>query len=824
MFSFPLQPRSRRGWFFQTGCSVLAGMTALWSPLRSSAESTPNAILQDLRSFQNMGSVLYVAAHPDDENTHLIAYLARGQSYRTAYLSLTRGDGGQNVLGSDLDERLGIARTQELLAARKLDGGRQFFTRAIDFGFSKDYQETLRIWNRQEVLADVVRVIRHFRPDVIITRFSPNPGGTHGHHTSSAILAREAFALAGDARAFPDQLKTLKPWQPKRIFVNGRGGGDGVRLELGGNDPVSGTSLAELAGRSRAMHKTQGFDNFRGGGGARSETLNLLEGEPATNGIMDGVDTTWSRIPGGAEIATGVADAIATFNSNNVAETIPGLLKLRQAVAKLPEDPVIAEKRAQLDRIIAACLGLEVKSVVAAAEVVPGETFTVQHTVSLKANRPVRWVSARLGEKPLLTQATTLKAGSNVVRTNALAVPVDSSLSHPYWLRADRTVGTFRVDNLDLIVEPENPPTFPIQHTFEIEGQRIVLMDEPVQENADVDGGHRPVDVIPPVSLAFHSDVAVFVPGATKEMEVNLTAARENLSGEVRLDLPGGWKASPAVHKFKLNKRGERHSVRFSVTAPREMGSARIVASATVGGIVCRHQRVEVRYGHLPLQLLHPLAAIRAVNMDLAIQGSKVGYIPGAGDDIPAALREMGYEVTVIEEASLTADKLSGLDAVVVGVRAFNVRPKLSDKLPILSRFAEAGGTVIVQYNRQDRNAFVAPFDLRVSGDRVTDENAEVTFLAPEAAVLNRPNKITAADFAGWVQERGLYFPNQWNEKFMPILACNDPGEQPLRGGLLVAPHGKGHLVYTGLSFFRQLPAGVPGAYRLFANLVSLGK
>ncbi len=381
-------------------CLAMTVSCLLAGVLTSPAAETlpPAAILQQLHSFQEMGSVLYVAAHPDDENTLLIAYLARGRNYRTAYLSLTRGDGGQNVLGPEFDAELGVARTQELLAARRLDGGRQFFSRAVDFGFSKDYRETLNIWDRQQVLSDVVRVIREFRPDVVITRFSPVPGGTHGHHTASTILAMEAFKLAGDPKAFPEQ--QLTPWQPKRILWNSRDSGTNIiRMDVGGNDPVTGWSFAEVAARSRAMHKTQGFDNFRGfggGGGARSESFQLLDGEPATNDIMDGVDTTWSRVPGGAEIGKLAGEIIAQFNPQDPAASVPALLKLRSQLAALPTtDPVVIEKRAQLDRILQACLGLEVETTIPQAEVVPGEQMKLKHSVTVHSTIPVRWLGVR---------------------------------------------------------------------------------------------------------------------------------------------------------------------------------------------------------------------------------------------------------------------------------------------------------------------------------------------------------------------------------------------------------------------------------------------
>jgi LmbE family N-acetylglucosaminyl deacetylase len=383
----------------------------LWTvfPAGYGAEVPPfgSAILQDLKGFREMGSVLHVAAHPDDENTQLLTYLSRGRNYRTAYLSLTRGDGGQNLLGPEFGEQLGVARTQELLAARRLDGGRQFFTRALDFGFSKDYRETLNVWDHQQVLADIVQVIRSFRPDVLITRFSPQPSGTHGHHTASAYLALEAFKLAGDPNAFPEQLKALTPWQPKRILMNGGGPGRGaaatntavLRIEVGGNDPVSGESFGAIAGRSRAMHKTQGFGNFGGGGGgARSESFQLLDGVPAVTDIFDGVDTTWGRVPGGAEIGKLADEAIAQFKPENPSATVPVLLALRSRLASLAADPLVDDKRRQLDRLLAACLGLAVETSVAQVEAVPGEMLSLSHTAKVRSSIPVRWKEVRYPE------------------------------------------------------------------------------------------------------------------------------------------------------------------------------------------------------------------------------------------------------------------------------------------------------------------------------------------------------------------------------------------------------------------------------------------
>jgi LmbE family N-acetylglucosaminyl deacetylase len=824
-------------------CFAAAGLCLLAGFHGNSRAAEPPpaaAILQQLQSFREMGSVLYIAAHPDDENTLLIAYLARGRNYRTAYLSLTRGDGGQNVLGPELGEELGVARTQELLAARRLDGGRQFFTRAIDFGFSKDYRETLNIWDKQQVLSDIVRVIREFRPDVVIVRFSPQPGGTHGHHTASTVLALEAFKLAGDTNAFPDQLRDLAPWQPKRILWNVGGfqrsgtGTNVIRMDVSGNDPVSGESFADVAARSRAMHKTQGLDNFRGfggGNGPRTESFENLDGEPATNDIVDGIDTSWVRVPGGAGIGKLADEIIARFNPQDPAASVPELLKLRSQLAALPTtDPVVIEKKARLDRILQACLGLEVETVIPRAEVVPREEMKLHHSAIVRSGVPVRWVGERYPESQgFLANIIELHPNQLSSRDTVQTLPFDTPLSQPYWLREEHSPGMFRVDDPTLIGRPENPPVFPVEQVFEVGGQTLIVPDEPVQvtTNAAKKEIRRRLDVIPPVSLSLGSEVELFAPGKSRPVEVEVTAFRAGATGRLRLEVPDNWEVAPTIKTFRLKAVGDRVKIKFTVTAPAKPVTARLNAVADIGGAHFGNERVEINYPHIPLQLLQPSASLKAVSLDLDIRGRKVGYLPGAGDSVADSLKQMGYAVTTLTDADLTAERLRGFDAVVIGVRAFNVRTNLAAQLPALFAYVEAGGNVIEQYNRPGRDqktAQLAPYSLHLSNERVTDETAPVTFLAPNHPALNKPNKITSADFDGWIQERGIYYPDQWDEHFTPILACGDPGESPLKGGLLVAQYGKGYFVYTSLVFFRQLPAGVPGAYRLFANLVSLGK
>ncbi len=832
MTSLKSDRRSKR--FFRFLATVACLLTGFPGVGQVAQPPPASAILQDLQSFREMGSVLYVAAHPDDENTQLITYLARGRHYRTAYLSVTRGDGGQNEIGPEFGERLGLARTQELLAARKIDGGRQFFTRALDFGYSKSMDETLGIWDRQQVVADIVRVIRTFRPDVVITRFVPQPQpGNHGHHNASAVLALEAFKLAGDPKAFPEQFADgLTPWQPVRILQNS-GGTGAFSIEAGGKDSVTGEAFQAMAGRSRAQHKTQGFGNGGGRGGAGAgtwrETFTVLAGSAATNDIMDGIDLTWSRVSGGSETVRLADEAIAQFKPEDPAASVPALLALRSRIAALPSDPVVTEKRQLLDRILQACLGLSVETVTPAVEIVPGEQLKLHSSAIIASAVPVKLIEVRVPDLGVKKFGVDLKAGQAVSGDMAFTIPKTTPLSQPYWLREPSTAGMFRVAETKLIGQPENPPPFSVEYVFEVGGQTLVIPNEPLA----VETAGKPMRrlaAISPVSLKFGSSVALFKPGISKTVEVEITAARADVHGTLHIESPADWKISPASQPFKIAKAGDKVRLAFTVTAPAQAASGSFLAVAEIGGQKFSNGRFEIRYDHIPVQLLQSAARLKVVAFDYAIRGKTVGYLLGAGDDTAEDLTQLGYAVTTLTGADLTPEKLRGLDAVVIGVRAFNERNDLAANLPGLFAYVENGGTVVAQYNRPNglKTPQLGPYQISLAGgapqQRVTDENSPVTFLAPDSAALTTPNHLALDDFNGWVQERGAYFPSSWDEHYSPVLAMNDPGEQPLKGSVLVAQYGKGYFVYTGLAFFRQLPAGVPGAYRLFANLISLGK
>jgi LmbE family N-acetylglucosaminyl deacetylase len=793
------------------------------------------AIRHDLHGFATYATVLHVAAHPDDENRPLLAYLSRSRAYRTGYLSVTRGDGGQNEIGPEFGEKLGVARTQELLAGRVYDGARQFFTRALDFGYSKSMTEALTVWDREQVLGDVVRVIRTFRPDVIITRFAPvAERGNHGHHNASALLALEAFKIAADPKAYPEQIaEGLLPWAPTRILQNR---GNQLTVSVDGEDPVTDEPLPVIVARTTARHKTQfGSDagtprsGRAGAGGPRQESFTLLAGAPAKDDIMDGIDLTWARVPGGAEIGNLAAEALANFKPDDPAASVPALLALRTRLANLPSDPVVDDKRAQLDRILQACLGITIETTAPSAEVVPGEKLTLQTSVFVRSKFPARWTSTHVS----YPGGGLSVDGFESSRTSAdliVEVPANAPVSHPYWLREEASAGMFRVADAKLIGQPENAPPFMVDCTFEVADQKLVVSSEPLAPGKPGKPGRRLV-VIAPVSLRFSSGVALFAPGAKKTIEVEVTAARSNELGSLRLETPAGWTVSPASQPFQLVKNGEKTRLAFTVTAPAQADAGTVRAVAEIGGVEFSHQRFEIRYDHIPLQLLQAPARLKVAAFDHATRGKNVGYLPGAGDDTVEALEQLGYTVKTLAGAELTAVKLRGLDAVVIGVRAFNERSDLAANFPGLLAYVEAGGTVIAQYNRPNglKAQQLGPYALSIQGPapalRVTEENAPVLFLAPDHPSLTRPNRLGPADFVGWVQERGTYFPSSWDEAhYTPILAMNDPGEQPLKSSLLVAKYGKGYYVYTGLAFFRQLPAGIPGGYRLFANLLALGK
>lgn len=789
-------------------------------------------LLLALRKLTVLGSVLYVGAHPDDENTALLAYLSKGRLFRTAYLSITRGDGGQNLLGPEKDEYLGVLRTQELLAARRVDGAEQFFTRAIDFGYSKSPEEAFRIWDRETVLADVVWVFRKFRPDVVITRF-PKTSGGHGHHTASAILAEEAFQAAGDPARFPDQLRYVKPWQPRRLLWNMfRPAAEGppsptpglLALNVGAYNPLLGRSYTEIAAESRSLHKSQGF----GSAARRGEVLDFLvplAGDPPEKDLLDGIDTTWDRVPGGAAVGAVLAEAVRAFRPDRPADVVPLLLDAYERLSRLPPDDWVNVKRQELVDVLQDCAGLWVEAIAADEAAAPGTEVRLNLMALLRSDLP--WVLEKV-RVPYQTEALDVQkplAPNRPVRVEAsLRIPADARPAQPYWLQEPPERGLYRVTDPDLRGQPENPP---LRVEFIVSTDRGPLtfsvpvtyrFTDPVEGEQD-----RPFVVVPPVSVHWDDALYVFPDARPKRVRLSLQSQAAGVAGTLRLRLPPGWQAEPASVPFQMTQKGEAVDVVVTIRPPAEPVTGRLQAEVEIGG---RPQPardiVRIAYPHIVPQMLFPPAEARLVRVDLAVRKRHIGYIMGAGDEIPRYLRQVGYRVTLLTDEDLETGDLSAFEAILTGVRAYNTRPVLRGAYRRLMDYVANGGTLIVQYNttRGLVTEAIGPYPFQISQERVTVEEAPVTFLRPDHPVLNRPHRLTAQDFEGWVQERGLYFAGTWDSRYETVLASQDPGEKPLAGGLLWARYGKGVFIYTAYAWFRQLPAGVPGAFRAFVNLV----
>lgn len=782
-----------------------------------------------------LGTVLYVAAHPDDENTSLITYFANEEHMRTAYLSATRGDGGQNLIGPEIREGLGLIRTQELLAARRTDGGQQFFSRANDFGYSKNPDETFNIWNKEEVLADFVWVFRKFRPDIIITRFPTDGGGGHGHHTASAILAKEAFKLSGDANAYPEQLEFMDTWQPAKIFWNSwlfrRPTPDMdttglARLNIGKYNPLLGKSYTEISALSRSMHKSQGFGST-GRRGDATEYLKQWEGNQTTN-PFDDIETSWERVKGSEEVKFMAEKIKEDFDPLNPEELLPTLILARRAVQKVESEFWREIKLGEIDELIRAVSGLYVELVAEENSYVAGDSIEISLEAINRGTSNFKLESVKLDKWFDAFELSTPLASNKRFNTSMrLKLPQSVEYSTPYWLTEQASLGMYTVTDQEQRGKPENDPSIQGQVTISVEGERISFPTPVVfKRNDRVDGEvYEPIAISPPVMASLSGSVLVFGDNSSKTVEVRVIAGKQNVKGTLSLEVPSGWSISPASQPFELEQKGQEQLYAFDVTPPKKASDGKIKVALKYEGKSYNKGYTEINYDHIPKQTIYPNAETRVVRLDLERKGQLIGYIEGAGDVVPDNLREIGYTVDILVKDNVTAENLAKYDAVILGVRALNTIQWLSYKNQELFKYVEQGGTLINQYNtsRGLVTNKIAPFDLTLSRDRVTVEEAPVRILAKGHPALNGPNKITSEDFENWVQERGLYFPNEWAPEFTAILSSNDPGETPKDGGLLVAEYGKGYYVYSGYSWFRNLPAGVPGAYRLFVNLISLG-
>ncbi len=804
-------------------------------------EITSSEIYAKLQKLGNLGSVLYIAAHPDDENTSVISYFNNYKHFNTTYLSLTRGDGGQNLIGPEIRELLGIIRTQELLAARRIDGGNQVFSRANDFGYSKGPEETFRIWDKDSVLYDIVWAIRCLKPDIIINRFDHRtPGTTHGHHTGSAMLSFEAFDMAGNPDIFPGQLKYTEVWQPKRLFFNTSWWFYGSRekfeeankdnltsLDIGAYYPLLGQSNNEISAKSRSQHRCQGFGRL-GSRGSEIEYFEFLKGEkPSGDQPFAGINTSWDRINGGSEIQAKIDRIIQSFNFEAPHKIIPDLMNLYQSIKMLDHNPYKEKKLGECKEIIQACTGLFLEAKTNNHKIVPGEeimidfelinrsnsNIDVHKIIILPVDKEIEW-KEKLPFNRVLSKQISVTLPSNATYTN------------PYWLNQEGTLGLYSVQDKQLIGMPETPRYLSVQYELEIEGVKILIDRDVVFKSGEPDKGevYKPLEVIPEYTIEMQNPILFFSEENRKTLNVKVNHHINNDNTDtLLLKLPDGFIAEPTYHLLS----GENYQDLFSfeITAPEKEQKQEVLAEIhTKDGNIYSRTMHSISYDHIPEQTVLQPAATTLVRLQIKSTVDKIGYIQGAGDRIPEFLKEIGIQCDLLSLSDIPTTELNQYDAFIFGIRALNTLDGIDNAMPALLEYAKNGGNLILQYNtnRGVKTENFSPYPLTISRDRVTDENSPVKILDPDHQVLNTPNSINESDFKNWVQERGLYFPGTWSDKFDTVIAFKDPGEEYLPSGLLIAPYGKGNYVYTGISWFRELPAGVPGAFKLFVNILSL--
>lgn len=813
--------------------------------VQAQSQKTAGQIFSDIQKLNTVGTVLFVAAHPDDENTRMISYLSNEKHLDITYLSLTRGDGGQNLIGSEIRELLGIIRTQELLAARRVDGGNQLFSRANDFGYSKHPDETLNIWNKAEVLEDVIWTIRKLQPDVIINRFNHRtPGSTHGHHTSSAMLSVEAFNMAGNPRLFPEQLEHVKPWTPTRLFLNTSWWFYGSRenfakadktnlctVDVGTFYPVIGKSNTEIAAESRSMHKCQGMGRTPSRG-STLEYLELLEGnlpEDKTN-PFEGIDMSWNRVKGGKRIGERLNQIIKEYSLQDPSASVPGLLEVHDLISMMPDNKWKAKKLQDVKEIIKHAMGLYIDVIMESPYSSPGQTQGLDIEIINRSSINSRLVKIEYLPMSQDTIINTDLTENEVYNYSKLInIPSDMEYTSPYWLNEEPELGMYKVPDLLLRGLPETPRALKARFLFEIQGTYIAFEKALEYKYTDNVKGeiYQPFEVLPEAFVSIEEPAFIFGNQDPKPMNVKVKAGVDNFEGDLKINLPEGWSTQPELYAVSLERKGQSQIFEFMLYPSAEASEVEISAFIEANNKIYDRSLTLIEYDHIPTQSILLPAKSKAVKIDLKINGNKIAYIMGAGDEVPASLEQIGYKVDLIEP-NTPLKTLVNYDALILGIRAYNTIEELRFINETLFDYVKQGGTMIVQYNttwglKMSKDE-IPPLPLSISRKRVSDENAEIRVLAENHPVMKMPNKLNAGDFSNWVQERGLYFPNEWSEDYTAILSCNDKGEDPLNGGLLIAEMGKGYYVYTGLSFFRELPAGVPGAYRLFANMISLGK
>jgi LmbE family N-acetylglucosaminyl deacetylase len=792
-------------------------------------------IYHEIAQLRNLVNVLYVAAHPDDENTRLLAYLVNDRNIRTAYFSLTRGDGGQNILGSEQGEALGLIRTHELLEARKLDGAEQFFSRAIDFGFSKTHEETFKHWPQEELTSDAVWVMRKFRPDIVICRFPPDTMAGHGQHAASAIIAAKAFKMTGDKLQFPEQLKYFPAWQPRRLLLNTYRFGsrnttseDQFKMAVGQYVPTMGMGVGELAGHSRSVHKSQGAGT-PSVPGLQTEYFKLIAGDSFSTSLFEGIDITWGRV-GRMDIDRDLQQVQDHFDFMHPEASIPALVTIRGSIEAVKDGYWRKEKLAEIDQAILDCTGFMAELYAKKPQAVAGSVLPFTLHVIARSYLPVALRKISWGNEDTILNMT-LPGDTLVTLEHTIMLPAKAAVTEPYWLaNAHPEKDMFSIPADTLLGLPETPDPLNARLSLLINGKEFIVNVPLSYKKLDPVKGDivEQLRVVPGATVSFNE--TLLINGGDNQVDANVRIhAYKDIKGGV-LRLSGTHGAIIAINDLNLSEAGDTIiQVRLSADQlKRESGEDFTLSAALeADGVIYNKSQHIIQYNHIPtLQYFTP-ARVKVLKDSWKCTAKRIGYIEGAGDHIPEVLRLAGVQVDVLKEADLTnAANLKKYDAIMTGIRAVNVEKRMAYWLPVLLKYAEDGGTLIMQYNTLGELATtkLGPYPFTLSDKRVTEEDAKVTFNDPKGRVLNYPNQITESDFADWVQERGLYFPAVWDAKYTALFSMHDAGEQPLSGCTLYAKYGDGNYIYTTLSFSRQLPAGNTGAMRLLMNMLSVGK
>jgi LmbE family N-acetylglucosaminyl deacetylase len=790
-------------------------------------------IYQKLQELNVLGTVMYVAAHPDDENTRLLSYLVHHDHVQTIYLSLTRGDGGQNILGDEQGSTLGLIRTHELMEARQIDGAQQLFTHVIDFGYTKSPEETFKFWDRNNLDKDVKAAVEHYKPDVIICRFPTTGEGGHGQHTVSAIIAGDVYKQLEESKAQKPNDKNI--WLPTRLLFNSFRFGDvnttsddQFKLPINQYDPILGEGYGEMAGRSRSVHKSQGAGTPQTVG-TSDDYFRLLGGKPIKTSLYDDIDLSWNRV-GHPEIGKQIQAVIDGFDFKNPSASIHKLVAIQKQIDAIGDLFWKIKKDKEINDIIVSCAGIMVEALADNQVNVAGATIPVKLNVIQRSNVPVKMdvVSFTGIVEDGNTNGASLKADSLYQFPYKIKLNDDQPLTEPYWMQYAAANSAYQYDSAYAGL-PEAANNLTAMVNFNIDGEKFYAVAPISYKKLDPVKGDvvQRLRIVPAVSVEPYNGLLIYEKGKEKQIWVRLKAFKAVANPMLQVTYNNKVIASKPI-KDLVQGQDTLYGINIPTSAfGKGLDDDYIMISVKAGDKVYDKAQHLIQYPHLPDLQYFTASWMKLVQKDWSVAVKKIGYIEGAGDHVDDILRLTELNVENVPESALSSSQALGqYDAIILGVRAFNTQKQMAAWMPVLLKYVENGGTLLVQYNTNGglQTSQYGPYPFTISRDRVTDETADVTFTDPSAELLHFPNEITTKDFNGWVQERGIYFPSGFESHYKSLFAMHDVNEKPLNGAVIYTPFGKGQYIYTSLVFFRELPAGNVGSIRLLMNLLSAGK